>query len=186
MINERPILFQTEMVKAILEGRKNQTRRTSGLEVILFPEDFTLKRMQVYPNGSLNAVFEYDGELGSVKSRYGKPGDLLWVRETWNESFDDEGYFIAYKADDHCIDWKWKPSIHMPKSAARIWLMIEDIRVERLHDITPENAVSEGIEFTNSDNILLHGWKCYTKKDLDEPNFFDPLSSFDSLWISIN
>jgi hypothetical protein len=90
--------------------------------------------------------------LGSVeyaKSIYGKPGDLLWVRETWSR-VDGRYYFKADGAEDelqeeHSLDKiSWKPSIYMPKAASRIWAMVEEIRVERVQDITEDDAKAEG------------------------------------------
>jgi hypothetical protein len=74
----------------------------------------------------------------------------------------------------------------MPKKASRIWLMIEDIRVERVQDINGWDAICEGVEFIESDNLFQKGWKNYLRQDLDDPNLDRPISSFESLWISIN
>ena len=136
-----------------------------------------------------------------------KPGDRLWVRETWYQS----PHGIIYKADwdrgwgdddtkivpldnDSCkvyhVD-KWKPSIHMPREACRILLEITGIRVERLQDISEEDAIAEGIEFIQTGEFAqgywqYQGWKDYINVN-GMDNFFDfPTESFKSLWDSIN
>lgn len=167
IISERPILFQTDMVKAILEGKKTQTRRTKKLDLI---NECPVCWMYKGTTPTLNPDTHVFGRLNKddkvifhhkVKSSYGKPGDLLWVRETWLKL--DRDHVItnqfSYKAngDAETEDlrkdyiksgrkYQWKPSIHMPKSAARIWLMIEDIRVERLQDISEKDARAEGVK----------------------------------------
>jgi len=107
-------------------------------------------RMQVLKCGSLAAVFENgNGELGAVKSPYGKPGDRLWVRETWAPDF--EPYEFIYRADDGMFASRWRPSIHMPRWASRITLEVESVRVERLQDISEEDAIAEGIQANSKD-----------------------------------
>ena len=114
-VKERPILFSGEMVRAILDGRKTQTRR--------------VVKPQPPPLG------------GFVKNPYGQPGDRLWVRETW--ALDDKYYYRADGAvGDRC--GKWKPSIHMPRAASRITLEITGVRVERLQEITISDIYAEG------------------------------------------
>jgi hypothetical protein len=145
---ERPILFQTEMVKAILEGRKTQTRRVvKNIELkegkVSGKVNFTYQKNKRYEAGinvspeNLNLPFTGIVDL----CNYGKPGDLLWVRETW--CFN--GTYYIFKSDHESMPFRWKTSIHMPKSAARIWLMVEDIRVERLNDIREDDARNEGV-----------------------------------------
>ena len=123
----RPILFSTAMVQAILEGRKTQTRR------VLKPQPGD------HPND--------DGYMSTVLERcpYGQPGDILWVRETWAPALGD----ICYKADyseatlnDPENQGLWKPSIHMPFAAARIFLRVKSVRVEPLQAISYDDAES--------------------------------------------
>src|SRR5690606_12450991 len=174
-IKEIPLLFQTEMVQAVLEDRKTQTRRTRGLESKNeYPDNWnregnpvrTLSRFwdstkEENPNPlEILHGFKYPGwqegcDIVYQSCPYGKPGDLLWVRETWAklvERYKDgpllyqpEGFKYVFKADNVFMK-NWKPSIHMPKAACRIWLMVEEIRVERLQDISEEDAVAEGVE----------------------------------------
>lgn len=124
MSRELQILFNTEMVRAILDGRKTVTRR------LVKPQ--TTDRITC---GQKKVAAPY------------QPGDILYVRETWSEL--SSGY--EYKADGENIDHlgnviKWHPSIHMPKEAARIFLKVKDVRVERLQDITEEQAEKEGFQ----------------------------------------
>ena len=161
-MKERPILFSGPMVRAVLDGRKSQTRRVVtdrhltrlGLEI----HDgiaFTLE------GGQWNGMFE----SGSPPwCPYGIPGDRLWVRETWR--FADEDV-VGFRADDSHGEqservrvlaeryWHrpsgfaplhWLPSIYMPRWASRITLEVVAVRVERLQDITADDAKSEGVE----------------------------------------
>lgn len=144
----KPILFNTEMVRAILDGRKSCTRR-------LLKEPFT-----VHPNGYITKP-RGNENFCPYEPPY-QPGDILYVRETvWQKI----GYYLdidgetkpswynefKYVASDEKPETGWnyswakRPSIHMPKEAARIWLKVTDVRVERLQDITPNGAESEGV-----------------------------------------
>ncbi len=166
MIKEKPILFNSEMVNAILDGKKTQTRR-----VIKNPEQWMIEDM-----GDGSFFFE-DGNGDSQNvldyCPYGKQGDRLWVRETWfNPDYaDGKGItdFNYYKATDDPNEWKgsWKPSIHMPRWASRINLEVTGVRVERVRDISTHDAISEGI--------------------LKEPHDSKPhIAYFADLWDSIN
>ena len=139
-MKEKQILFNTDMVKAVLDGRKTQTRR-----IVKEPIESSF-----FKNEKQNI------KLGHrwVNCPYGQPGDRLWVRETWADlrytGFDNP---FAYKATtsgegdlirgEYGI--KWKPSIHMPREACRLVLDITDVRVERLQDITEDDAQAEGV-----------------------------------------
>ena len=131
---------------------------------------------------------KYDEEfllLTVKKCPYGEVGDVLWVRETFNSDYgfkDMEGNVvppgILYKAKVSSLPngLKWKPSIFMPKSIARIWLQITSIKVERLKDISEEDAIAEGVETTKT------GYKDY----ITEGSISDAYWSFYSLWYKIN
>lgn len=125
---ERPILFSAPMVRAILNGTKTQTRRAcKGQRELSNIHDFQLDRCP-----------------------YGKIGELLWVRETF---LQDTNGFI-YRADgdfegNAVILGGWKPSIYMPRWASRINLEVTGIRVERLQDISEEDAIAEGVRITD-------------------------------------
>jgi len=132
---EKPILFSTEMVRATLDGRKTQTRRVIKPQPGEHPDD--------------------DGYVTSILNRC--PYDVentLWVRETW--AIEDT--YIIYRADldnwSHLKNVKWRPSIHMPREAARLFLLVKDVRVERLQDITEEDARAEG--FSPNDIITAN------------------------------
>lgn len=173
-VKERPILFSAPMVRAILEGRKTVTRRAmkcqpdADASITVESYNVTVTNRRGYQEAGLEIFGAWwrDGESG-CKCPYGKPGDRLWVRETWycdhfevmrgpylkpddldvGEAIDDGTLVYAadgltpYEADQPI----WKPSIHMPRWACRILLEITDVRVERLQDITYEQAAAEGV-----------------------------------------
>lgn len=149
---EKPILFNTEMIKAILEGRKTQTRR------IIKPqpkESHIYKLGFVICSGNKLEVGKFawgTNEHGGIMSKARPPyqiDDTLWVRETWCKgTARDGGSKTIYKADIEDLlqpMHAWKPSIHMPRSAARIFLKVTDVRVEQLQDITIDGIEQEGI-----------------------------------------
>lgn len=141
----KPILFNTEMVRAILDGRKTVTRRRP----FQMPSDYNkLKGLYRGNKGGLCALFQCaeDPTTEAVYAPY-RPSDILYVRETWAIWSRTEGLTpkIHYKADGENLPGvKWRPSIHMPKEAARIFLRVTGVWVERLRDITPGEAVDEG------------------------------------------
>lgn len=154
--NSKPILFNTDMVRSILDGRKTETRRLPSKRI----EDKWLNYEEwvtaAAPPGSTSLT---EKEFYEEYPPY-RPGDILYVRETWCLRYDGEKYF--YKADKHTpregkrlIDYdhvSWKPSIHMPKEAARIFLKVTNVRVERLQDITWQEAAREGCYGSTSDD----------------------------------
>jgi hypothetical protein len=149
--NAKPILFNTEMVQAILDGRKTVTRRKIDRDITNFCDvevDGTLLDYQNCHGDFINPI-----DL----CRY-KVGDILYVRETWSihECVKCQAGIPAlggeckceyvYRASYGATDFRWKPSIHMPKEAARIFLKVTDVRVERLQDMTDEDCIAEGIK----------------------------------------
>ena len=197
---EKPILFSTPMVQAIIAFLKGMTRRTSGLEnVNEDPDNIEFIRFQEYKDGSYRAIFQHKlaDEPGSVKCPYGQPGDLLWVRETWcvTQPFDPETYYFGYKCGiqpysnkpaseeyNYLSPDKWKPSIHMPKAAARICLQVEEIRVERLNEISEEDALAEGVNYITRTSGI-----CYMDYRIGAYIFpFTAKKSFKTLFLSIN
>ncbi|EKZ5698347.1 hypothetical protein JKF61_18625 [Klebsiella quasipneumoniae] len=199
-MTERGMIFNAEMVRAILDGRKTQTRR---------PVKFPVHDRNL---GCELAGNELAGELSAgnyLNSAFGKPGDRIWVRETFCP-VDDTQYggekWVDYRATpryeaSHPAGWdsapndaealKWRPSIHMPRWASRILLEITDVRVERLNAISPEDAESEGLERTNFTGFGDEpGLPSYPEPDV----YFDPLKkqwkeyppeAFAGLWESI-
>jgi hypothetical protein len=144
MMKEIPILFSTPMVQAILEGRKTQTRRLIKDKLQPVRVEVISGRRLVKPSGwPLMNVDEFTERL----CPYGKPGDQIWCRETWRGIKQDFGpERIEYKATETInLTDKWRPSIFMPKEAARIWLKVESVRVERLQDIPYPDIEKEGI-----------------------------------------
>ena len=144
MAKERPILFSGPMVRAILEGRKTQTRR-----VVKFDPCPSSYAMVSHYDGLGNVVLT-DGSY--LRCPYGQPGDRLWVRETWahrrwmlgDASPDPTTVYRADSDDLRGCD-RWRPSIHMPRWASRITLEVVSVRVERLQDISEEDAMAEGV-----------------------------------------
>lgn len=217
-----PILFSTEMVQAILDGRKKMTRRTLHIQP-LDDDKWILatlvggdsknigKRHWVTMKDSYT-IARYDDRY--FEQKYSK-GDILWVRESFLWVMNDHCHdmmegrrFVynqfVYKASEgkewfdyakEKYGYEWKPSIHMPKSACRIFLRVTDVRCERLQDISEQDAVDEGIlDIWASSSDGTHAYKNYmhTKKEAMEPcghwNVVadDAVSSFQSLWAKIN
>ena len=151
----KPILFNTEMVRAILDGRKCCTRRVVKFPINRYTNNVPLADKMVLQElrcDKANFLEEPFFSFG-MNLPY-QPGDILYIRETWSLRFDGEKCF--YKADkntsreEKCLldydDVRWHPSIHMPKEAARIWLKVTDVKVERLQEITEESALAEGTD----------------------------------------
>jgi hypothetical protein len=153
-MKERPILFSGSMVRAILKGRKTQTRR------IVKPQPERLGVGWKWRKNANNAVSGGDETGNALKgwmpsmSPYGKPGDRLWVRETflvqpflWTDSHGPQPvHYAATTNRAEAEDYTAKPSIHMPRWASRLTLEITDVRVERLQDISHEDALAEGVD----------------------------------------
>lgn len=182
MSRELPILFNVEMVRAILDGRKTCTRR-----ICKDTNECTVPDMDFFdPEKRTYAVHNYADKEHTDKLSIAErtcpicPGDILYVRESYSElSF---GY--VYKADGENIDHlgnviKWHPSIHMPKEAARIWLKVTDVRVERLQEITENEAVKEGIYVSNCKDCNAP-FGCDTCPD----EGYDEIDEFAELWNS--
>ena len=169
-MKERPILFSDAMVRAILDGTKTQTRRVVKLiglrhtDVDAWHLDGVQWEAGAYIEGN-------PASMGFYRCPYGEPGDRLWVRETWWKGSEDEGEApsrdrgspVEYRADtsvDAPGGWdaeprtnrpawaRWRPSIHMPRWASRITLELTDVRVQRVRDITDEDARAEGVRAT--------------------------------------
>jgi hypothetical protein len=175
------------MVQAILAGRKTQTRRTRGLnKVNEQPSLWKFEDTAIAPYTEDPLFYfkcdEYEKHV-LINSPFGKAGDVLWVRESFLINPIGQTPFL-YKASSTISKFlKWKPSIHMPKEAARIFLKIKDIRVERLFDISESDAIAEGIDAVDirDGSILYKDYRKYRPNILRDPN-----KSFLSLWESIN
>lgn len=166
----KPILFNTEMVRAILDGRKTCTRRIAKDGI---PDDAMWGYTAFTPKGyiSCRGVYADGYGEGFFKLPY-QPGDILYVRETWGHPISlnsDKQYVFradkiaesGFKNDSHI----WHPSIHMPKKAARIWLNVTNVRVERLQDMTDDDAEAEGcFDYTSTALGFPDVWDSTIKK----------------------
>lgn len=199
----KPILFNGEMVRAILDGRKTCTRRSVKDNI---PNDAIWGYTGFTPKGYISCRGVYADRYGEgfYKLPY-QPGDILYVRETWCkygklDCFDQviEGtekyYYLADGANPtpyNCFlvqrngydEYKdtpvWHPSIYMPKEAARIWLKVTDVRVERLQEITDEQAKREGIQYDECPTGFT--WK----QETDMHNCYTtPIGAMQALWNS--
>lgn len=231
-LKERPIIFSGDMVSAILEGRKAQTRR------IVNPQPHFNEMFQEIRSSKNNRLAYSNGELFDPNvSPYGNTGDMLYVREAWKPyAWDSQGYVcFQYKdgglmevdsgffPDDedkeeamYCklsdlleaaqcpksdeenylnpADYlPWKPSIHMPKNASRIKLEVKSVHIERLNEISSEDAIAEGISFYKDELFGGYSYKDYAADasgyghpDHDYPCLASPTASFVTLWEKIN
>lgn len=193
---EKPILFRTPMVRAILDGRQTQTRRVverKGYELEL-QEPWRDSAKYEYENlwqiGQETGKMRHTKSIG-VCSRY-QLGDILWVRETCNrgEARNGDKKYI-YKADIEPLlqdIHTWHPSIHMPRTAARIFLRVTDVRVERVQEISTDNALAEGIR----ERILqprayeLNGGKKIYEYADDSGTTYSAVEAYEKLWDSLN
>lgn len=207
----KPILCNTEMVRAILDGRKTCTRMSVSSRQFLgmlpdkcknaAPDEFLKgKRMMFKPYCDMT-----DAELimTAYKAPY-EPGDILYVRETWQYLYELDGneqviedtgkyYYAATDTipfntyvDENGVEHDhapWHPSIHMPKEAARIWLRVTDVRVERLQDITEDGAWQEGTDCWDDACYADNGWHP-TFEDPDSGGNCDIIAGFRKLWNS--
>lgn len=209
-----PILFSTPMVQSTLNGRKKQTRRTKGLELINDRPNEFIRLDGYHQDGIPRPARKYDdrfyyaftGKRSNmvttvVHCPYGKPGDILWVRENYcptgsNEYLHNETNKPFFYAADIIekdfaysvmkdYGWKMKTSIHMPKAACRLFLKVKSVRVERLNDITHYDSVAEGIEELDPKSYDFDriGWRF---KDYKGNSLCKPKASFETLWQSIN
>ena len=184
-----PMLFSTEMVEAILNGTKTETRR-----IVKFPSDFEGK---VYNNGIYGLKYSsilFDGNLKRLFPKI-EFGDIIWVRETFRPIEQEIGKpRYEYKASEKVnLKDKWKPSLFMPKDACRIFLKCVSARAERLQDIDEKSAINEGIEdmLLNVDTPAT-AYRNYmaTYKDLQKDHWShvanDAVESYMTLWQKIN
>lgn len=202
----KPILFNTAMVRAILDGKKTCTRRLiknkytntdiefcehKGKKILVYAQN-DVPEPKINEDGSKTMTVRY---MEEIEVPY-KGGDILYVRETWTNTLTPDGNIgFAYKADgepENFLWWGnakkgkwevWMPSIHMPKEAARIFLKVTSIRAERLKDITDKDCFYEGIREFTKDGIV--------KKYDTEPNMYSwekmprtPREAYEKLWNS--
>lgn len=208
-MKERPILYKGEMVIANLEGRKTQTRRVAEQPPLGWAFDGNYGRINSpHPHKGKFGAFIRHGvgtdtpQINIIPSPYGEPGNRLWVKETWKIAsvWDDHSPSklpilamgrddVRYLADgDTDLSGKTRVSIFMPRWASRLMLEIEAIRVERLQDISEEDAKAEGIrnEWSNDQGETPGRYLFYT--DADRPGIGHPtaIEAYRILWNSIN
>lgn len=209
---EQPILMSTPMVQALLAGTKTETRRDKNLkEINLNPDEWYIS-----PSQPINGVIRFNNKMfGSVFEQVKIPwriGIVLWIKETWKPAIEGKTTLhnaIRFKADNYSIplpdeDTEWfnnltkdgkftyKSSMFLRRKFARIFLIITDVRIERLHDITEEGAIAEGIEEWGS--IQGAYFKNYSENAKtksnhpkhESPALGNPIDSYKSLWESIN
>lgn len=190
-VKMKPILFSTPMVQAILDGSKTQTRRVVKPQPVDFVNDPHYDIQIPYKGNMVNGIplgKQVGGLSPAIKCPYGQPGDILWVRETWQQrsekaqlmGFDKYIHKAGWK---YCTDGGWKPSIHMPKEACRLFLRMKSARVERLQDMSEKDARAEGVKKTYSEASQMIFYKDYLNPDCE---WRSPIYSFQSLWESIN
>lgn len=204
-MDEKPIIFNAEMLRAIHEGRKTQTRR-------IVAEDMG---NVFHPAVNSQGEIWFKDRRKIASARFGRPGDNLWVRETWSAkqpaTWSEKlkslivdirpadllasgvtKADLLYKVDlaaDELGGINWRASIHMPRWASRLDLKVKNIRVERLMDISEEDAIAEGIERRwlgrthKRDWRIVEGWRDYSN---ETSTCLTPESSYQTLWESIN
>lgn len=178
----KSIIFGTQMVQAILDGKKTQTRRVITSHTGNCPKMYSISYIFTEPLGAM-----YVG--GIIRPRY-QVGDVLWVRETWQHAYDFDGddqaiegtgrYLYAatdsspfgmWVRDDgsHTETMPWRPSVHMPREAARIFLRVKNVRAERVEDISRADAIEEGFENEGDWGAESYFWwawdELYAKRD---------------------
>lgn len=173
----KPILFNTEMVRAILGGRKTCTRRVIKPQWEECPTCKHVHNKYIYDKAAENVYCARCGyPLEPERIAPYQPGDILYVRETFIQIATHTFWYKAYGKSWMLKDLRWKPSIHMPKEAARIWLKVTDVRLERLQEITIDGIRNEGLSsmavHAGDMEIALKEWELLwsstiKKSDLD-------------------
>lgn len=195
----RPILFSGPMIRALLEGRKTQTRRIVKPSV----KGCTVGAYTGGPNGTEPVNVQEDGDPWTdIQCPYGQPGDLLWARESW--TFDDIGpdmCAVVYKADDTRMwmphggkepkSMRTHPGMHMFRWASRLTLRIKAVRVERLNAISQKDAEAEGLLIFNEDDANLYYSGIAANADTwfeypEQWHLDDPIAAYRDLTNSIN
>lgn len=188
---DRPILMSAPMVRATLDGRKTQTRR------VIKPQPSAGVRFSPFVASGIE-----DGHGREIRMPW-RPGDRAWVRETWAclDSKPRPGSRVAYRAstdgDRVRVDAPWHPSIHMPRWASRLTLLIEDVRVQRLQDISANDAEAEGICIAGPDveiyrreaeryHEAARRWNAYRLRQFHNlwNSIYGPDAWFDNPWVA--
>ena len=208
-MNEYPILMSSPMVRAIHEGRKTQTRRVCKWPKGFDPSRAEVERYERYPDGSYRAIVwgdPGDDAAFSLRCPYGGPGDRLWVRETWAvcKYYDGRPTNGCGSVPEVAVECrvlpdavtiipgrahrtigtergKWRSARYMPRWARRITLEVTDVRVQRVWEISEEDAVAEGVEIKPIHNMTSRFCQTHGIQGVG-PN----RSAFENLWDSIN
>jgi len=203
IMKERPIIFSGDDVRAILDGRKTMTRR------VVKTNNHSTNLDTYFMDGEPSVLGMQFTDGTNVKCPYGKVGDRLWVRETWTQRWDDDksefdgylyaadGSFVVHVDGGQNADGSerspWKSPIHMPREASRLTLEITGVRVERLQDISEEDAKAEGFEpiiFDEFDiaEIMFNDPDCQEAEVLEilGPGQIPAKADFSLLWDRIN
>lgn len=193
-MNERGMIFNAEMVRAILDGRKTQTRRVLATyqDAVKFCPEWDVNGKQIFivlgekDHAGMNPV------ITAIPCPFGQPGDRVWVRETFRvHSRATDVATLVYRAsvrnswteqthrvpvavcNKQATPEKWTPSIHMPRWASRITLEITGVRVERLNSITESDAEAEGVNDTGFGDLLVDGYRYLWKSIYGEESWAD-------------
>lgn len=197
-MTERPILFSGPMVRAILDGRKTQTRRVIEPQPPRYlhgKEPWNITANLWGFRSEHNGVSVCHSE-DTIRCPYGQPRDLLWVREKWclaaPNTWDAPKRINPNRADEaayYAAEWtrcepRWRPSIHMPKWAARLWLRVTDVRVEQLRSIPVEDINAEGVMPFDFDDGTADPWGAFARlwDSINEKRGF-PWSSDPWVWV---
>lgn len=183
-MRERPILMSAPMVRALLDGTKTQTRR------VVKPQPPAICRAVYLPFSQENNWQGYGKDdliCWYGECPYGVPGDQLWVRESFAPDPVQNSRLLAYRADmdaNQSGEIRWKPSIHMPRWASRILLQITGVSVERLQDISAEEAMAEGMHEFQLPTGSVFG---YSRSGTPGPLLGDtPVAAYYALWEQLN
>lgn len=192
-MTERPILFSAPMVRAILDGRKSQTRRVVKRIPWRAGANPWFSQARPFVNAGEWRIAGSEEMTAGFRCPYGRPGDRLWVRETFSGfiAYERHGYPLRewgnkvwYWADGNPPRGDWtrpRPSIHMPRALSRITLEVTGVRMERLQAISEEDAVAEGASYHDGAGVGHSGWR----HDFGDVHS-DARSSFARLWNDIN
>ena len=199
-MKEHPILMQTDMVKAILDGRKTQIRRVIKPQPPSDAKPCTCTRVKHFYIDKVPSPtdrLECTSDVMTIKCPYGQVGDRLWVRETWQ--VDDWNYpnhkeavlkeNLEFRADatteeEYYNYLGWKSPLHLDKIFARIWLEITGVRVERLQEITEVDAIAEGVSYNTTNEYAQ--MRVLSRGQANEDTWPTPQESFRKLWDSLN
>jgi hypothetical protein len=185
----RPMVFSATMIKALLDGRKTQTRR-------IINKNYQTNKVKPAKPSFTNETDCREFKLGNEFDEdyiYKIPVsqcDFIWVRETFSEFGKGFIYKSDYLAEFSDLKIKWKPSLFMPRSACRIFLEVTDIRIERLNEISEADAINEGIEASIVKSSIFKtylGFKNYYVQDAEDELYYkSPIDSYKSLCMTIN